>query len=562
MAEVDPGNTDSGNNQSISTGSILSQDSRNSMLSRTQVVSIVQSEVGKVQAKQTQVDNQNAALIEQQQNSFLGFNSSILSIKDDIERLGSSLNGISSLLQQDSFDEQTRIRTQQEKDRLLAEQEVRIGKENEIEEKIQNAVVEPVEKIAPKLSETFGNITSALGFLFAGWLTAQLVSSAKDSDNIIKLFDGIKNSVIGTLDNIRGGLTAIGEGFKSFKDTISNITQGIQSVLSGAGFASFISMIPGLAGLLGMDQSQQDQSQSSGTPSGSNQQTSNPVGKFVGFLSNLLSTKGKDGVDSVLSSLTEAMKGNNPLGEISKITGITLNASDIAEALNKNIFGDTSKDKQINDISQTFAAQTSPTTTTTVTAPPATPTTPTPTTSQPQQTMTGQPTASTAPPLSPERISQFEKAWNFRNFPGAKGQIKSYWDKLSLEEQKQAKQWADSKGYNWAELGLPDPMMGAPAPAPGAPVGPPMAPQPSPLEVTPPAPPAPAQVTPMPTAPAPSQQAPAQTPNVTVVPLPQTQAPQNVPITDGPLTDVPLINSANPDNFYVLYSQLHYNVVT
>ena len=40
----------------------------------------------------------------------------------------------------------------------------------------------------------------------------------------------------------------------------------------------------------------------------------------------------------------------------------------------------------------------------------------------------------------------------------------------------------------------------------------------------------------------------------------QNQQP-NVPLTNGPLTDVPFIGSANPDNFYALYSQLNYNVV-
>ena len=33
------------------------------------------------------------------------------------------------------------------------------------------------------------------------------------------------------------------------------------------------------------------------------------------------------------------------------------------------------------------------------------------------------------------------------------------------------------------------------------------------------------------------------------------------PPSSKPLTDVPLINSSNPDNFYTLYSQVNYNVV-
>jgi hypothetical protein len=36
---------------------------------------------------------------------------------------------------------------------------------------------------------------------------------------------------------------------------------------------------------------------------------------------------------------------------------------------------------------------------------------------------------------------------------------------------------------------------------------------------------------------------------------------QTVASQQQPLTDVPFIPSANTDNFYVLYSQLNYNVV-
>lgn len=39
------------------------------------------------------------------------------------------------------------------------------------------------------------------------------------------------------------------------------------------------------------------------------------------------------------------------------------------------------------------------------------------------------------------------------------------------------------------------------------------------------------------------------------------QQPQSIPATTGNITDLPPIASSNPDNFYVLYSQVHYNVV-
>ena len=56
-------------------------------------------------------------------------------------------------------------------------------------------------------------------------------------------------------------------------------------------------------------------------------------------------------------------------------------------------------------------------------------------------------------------------------------------------------------------------------------------------------------------------------PKPTVVAMPSQQssspAPQQSPASSNEsATDVPLINSGNPDNFYTLYSQLNYNVVT
>ena len=49
-------------------------------------------------------------------------------------------------------------------------------------------------------------------------------------------------------------------------------------------------------------------------------------------------------------------------------------------------------------------------------------------------------------------------------------------------------------------------------------------------------------------------------PNITVAPIPQpTQS--AAPQMSSPSNDVPAIPSSNPDNFYALYSQVHYNIV-
>jgi hypothetical protein len=68
-----------------------------------------------------------------------------------------------------------------------------------------------------------------------------------------------------------------------------------------------------------------------------------------------------------------------------------------------------------------------------------------------------------------------------------------------------------------------------------------------------------------------SSLAPKQTPNVGELPEPKPSVimvggsggSQQSPTPQAPSvgSDTPLINSSNPDNFYVLYSQLNYNVV-
>ncbi len=154
---------------------------------------------------------------------------------------------------------------------------------------------------------------------------------------------------------------------------------------------------------------------------------------------------------------------------------------------------------------------------------------------------------------SPEMVSKFEQAWKMRNFGPARGQIEDYWSKMTPEEKQQAKDWAKSKKYDWSEMKLQDPSP--------AMVSPQSSTQTS--ETTQSSAPASAQVSSPSKPPTQVGQLPEPQPSVTMIRSSNNANQQaNVPLTSGSLTDVPLINSANPDNFYVLYSQLSYNVVT
>jgi hypothetical protein len=133
----------------------------------------------------------------------------------------------------------------------------------------------------------------------------------------------------------------------------------------------------------------------------------------------------------------------------------------------------------------------------------------------------------------------FQMAWDNRKSPFARGRIESAWNNMTYEQQQQAKIWAKSTGKEWTEMKLIE--------------------KPSTFQVLPiPL----AQVQPIPKSVQNIGELTDPAPNVIMMPSSRSNNQQSS-ISQAPTngTDTPLISSSNPDNFYVLYSQLNYNVV-
>jgi hypothetical protein len=157
---------------------------------------------------------------------------------------------------------------------------------------------------------------------------------------------------------------------------------------------------------------------------------------------------------------------------------------------------------------------------------------------------------------SPEMVSKFEQAWQYKNNPLARGKIESAWDKMSDEEKQQAMDWAKSKKYDWKEMKLPD------VTSPKGPTTPSVSSAPAETSSKPPTPEiTPAQTTKMQTVPFNIGPEPEPKPNIVYAPSSSSSPPPQQPLKSGPASDVPAIPSSNPDNFYTLYSQINYNVV-
>lgn len=211
------------------TGSILSPQVRELIVNRTIInASTIRSDILGVEQRRNIVDTQTSNVITQQEQTLSSLNSNILSLRSEIDGISDGLDRIASLISRGSFEEQQRLRDEESRNRLLAERQVRIGKENQIETKITNAVIKPVNTLAPKMNDIFGRIGTALGLLFAGWLTDQTAEAiqASEDGNTQKL-NAIKRNIVKNLGIIVGGLIAIRAGFNAVKSLISRISKNI-----------------------------------------------------------------------------------------------------------------------------------------------------------------------------------------------------------------------------------------------------------------------------------------------------------------------------------------------
>jgi len=539
MAELDPGKV-STLGFDPGTGSPLSQEVRNALLKKSTIDrSVFRNELLESENRKKDIDTQNTRVIQSQEQALLGFNSNIQALRNDIGKLGTGLAGIALLLQQDNAEEVSRTKAEQERERRLAEQKVRIGKESQIEQNIQNALSTPVKTLVPKVNDIFGKIGTALGILFGGWLTKQVVDAMKASEEgNTKLFNDIKNNIIKNLAIVGGGLLAIKVGFSLVKTTIGRIASGLTKLL----IAKPLALAAGLLRINGGG----PKTTGPGPKSGGGGKFGG-VGRFVTFLSGLMNLKNKEFVDATLVALSFAARAPGPLGAIGKIAGIAFTADEIAEAFGKNIFTDSGFNQKVDEIAKIFTKGDQNNKPTVSPKPTPSSTTPTPPAAQPQTPMMGDKPSSSAP--SPEMVSKFEQAWQYRNNSFARGRIEDAWGKMTPEEKQQAMAWAASKGYDWNEMKLPN----APAVISSQ----------SNQQSSETSSASPAQVSSPSKPPTQVGQLPEPQPSVTMIRSSNNANQQaNVPLTSGSLTDVPLINSANPDNFYVLYSQLSYNVVT
>jgi len=131
-------------------------------------------------------------LIQQNSTALTSVSRQLSSISARVSNLGSSLASVQNQLEVRASIERRREQGRQNRERVLAEQGLREGKEGVIESKIRTALFSPIRKIA---SKTRGLLSRLSGFLFAlttGWLAGKTVDLIKAlSEKNYRLAKGI-----------------------------------------------------------------------------------------------------------------------------------------------------------------------------------------------------------------------------------------------------------------------------------------------------------------------------------------------------------------------------------
>ena len=508
--------------------------------------------------------------------------STVDALRAETTTLNKGIVSITNLIQQDSALEKQQGVEKAESERKLAETNVRFGKESQLEQNITNSLVTPVQALQQKVGNIFARIGEALTTLFAGWLTNQGIEALKAaSEGNKEKLEEIKDNVLKGIGDAIKVFTAIKTGFNLVIKTITGITAKITGFVTRLALAPIKALTNTLRGAPLL------QNIFPGPKPGPKPSGPGLIGGLFSGINSWLNFKNGENVDAIMNAAL--LLPTPPI--VRGLLGLGVLADDIAEVFGTNIFGKNPnhkrKGKEIAAEAKKQQKEKNPkeksTTSTTAAKVTSASTAQTPlmgdknkkdgveantstgvnfkstddkgaapvsTVASTTSATSGSSPASTAPAVvqpqtpvipqpSPEMTKNFQMAWDNRKNGLARGRIESAWNNMTVEQQQQAKEWAKSTDKDWTEMKLvekPSTVQAVPLPS--------------------------AQVQPLPKPTQNVGELNEPEPNVIMMPSGQSNNQQSS-ISPAPTngTDTPLISSSNPDNFYVLYSQLNYNVV-
>ena len=538
MADLDPRQIAQSGVDPV-TGSPLSKEVRKALFKGARVSSIVPSSGSAliVRPQQKLVDDQQNALIAKNTKSDNSLQQQINKLREELATLSAGLTNIGGIIQSEGIEEKNRLLQEQEQERRYSEAKIRTGAENQLEQRIQSALVAPITALQGKVENIFGRIGNALTALFFGWLASQGLKTIKAYvEKDFNLLEKIKNAVINSVNNALRGLYIIKRGFTFIIRSIVGVTRTVIGTFSKLLTAPFKLLGGGISKLLGRGGAE----------------VAGKVAGRAGLRTALTSIPVLGALPDVGFAIADFAQGNTAAGWLglgaaaaTLTTPWTAGAGHVASmtlsgaATVASVKGQMDRDREATPTSaapQPATPATPPKPATPATpAKPETPSLPPPapaaaTPTQPavpaQPALLSMPAAASPAP-APEPQTPAKPEMPTVNFNVDSTNQLSFSGSPLKGESETSNTSSNSETSNSSMSSSSSPQIQSSRSEPN--IG----------------------------------QMPEASPNVVYrrlgePPKPPTPSPQS----NGPVTDVPLIGSSDPDNFYSLYSKLQYNVVT
>ena len=292
------------------------------------------------------------AEVSDEQLANLGIKLERISIR--VNSFGSSLATISNQLSQASSLERMKEKQEQDRERILAEQALREGKESVFERKMQNALVAPMQKVAGPAQSALARLQNFFLALGASWLTGRIFSAIKAAQegNKTKL-EEIKANILTGLRRVLLVFTlarfGISRAIRAILGVGGAIMNGIYTGLIRKPFVALVNAIRGalasatntIGRLFGRAPRsplpRQPQPRTPGRPGkpGGGKPSGGIFGGLFNGISAFMNLKNGEYVDTAI--LAMGMFGPGRL--VKGLMSIGFAADEIAEAFGMNIFG-------------------------------------------------------------------------------------------------------------------------------------------------------------------------------------------------------------------------------
>ena len=139
--------------------------------------------------RQPQADPVTTNLLQQQSLQLTNVSQQLQNISRQITSLDFSLQGVKENLALNDQLERQRAAERQKRERILAEQGLREGKESQLENKIQQSLTTPLQRVGVKAQSVLGRLQNFFLILAGGWLTSTGIDllQALSGNNVDKI---------------------------------------------------------------------------------------------------------------------------------------------------------------------------------------------------------------------------------------------------------------------------------------------------------------------------------------------------------------------------------------